>query len=236
MKRLKLILPLAAIVLSGTGVMAAEGDKSQTRPGRAEIIKQFDKNGDGVLDESERAAAREEFQRRGGQRGERSAAPPEGRRGGGMNRDDIIKKYDKNKDGQLDDSERAAAREAIMAQRGGQQRGGRPEGGGRGRGGFDREALMKEFDKDGDGQLNEAERQAAMTAMRERFQGQGRGPAGRPGGGPQMNREAMMKKFDKNGDGRLDETERAALREEFQNTGGEQRRPRPEGGKPKGSQ
>ena len=63
--------------------------------------------------------------------------------------------------------------------------------------------MMKQFDKDGDGELNEEERNAMRTAMRERFGGQGgerrrteggEGGAGAPrgsgaeGAGPRPNR------------------------------------------------
>lgn len=58
----------------------------------------------------------------------------------------------------------------------GGQGGGGP--GGQGGGGFDREAMMKRFDTDGDGQLSDSERQA----MRSQFQG-GQGGGGRPSGG-----------------------------------------------------
>lgn len=53
---------------------------------------------------------------------------------------------------------------------------GRREGGGERRGGggrMNREEMLKQFDKDGDGELSEDERAAMMTAMRERF-GEGR--------------------------------------------------------------
>src|SRR5688572_17580582 len=69
---------------------------------------------------------------------------------------------------------------------------GRPPGEGgerRGsRGGFNREEMTKQFDKDGDGELNEEERAAMRTAMRERLgSGQGgerrRGEAGEGGFG-----------------------------------------------------
>ena len=71
--------------------------------------------------------------------------------------------------------------------------------------------MLKEFDKDGDGQLNDEERQAMQETMRQRFGG---GAGGGPGmGGP--DREAMMKRFDANGDGELDDTERAAMREQM---------------------
>lgn len=84
--------------------------------------------------------------------------------------------------------------------------------GGPGPGGFDREAMMKEFDKNGDGELDEEERAAMRETLRQRF-----GASGGPGGGRgQMpNREELLKRFDKNGDGELDEEEREALRAEF---------------------
>jgi hypothetical protein len=80
---------------------------------------------------------------------------------------------------------------------------------GRGRsGGPNREELMKQYDKNGDGELDESEREAMRTALTARFGGQGRG-------GQRMDREEMLKRFDKNGDGELDESERAAMRESF---------------------
>jgi outer membrane protein assembly factor BamB len=58
-----------------------------------------------------------------------------------------------------------------------------------GPGGFDRDAIIKEFDKDGDGELNETERDAMRTEMQSRRGGPGRGgPGGEvagPGGRPQ---------------------------------------------------
>lgn len=80
---------------------------------------------------------------------------------------------------------------------------------------FNREEMMKQFDTNGDGELDETER----AAMRERF-GAGQQQGGQ-GGQPRFNREEMMKQFDTNGDGELDETERAAMRERF---GGGRRR------------
>lgn len=125
---------------------------------------------------------------------------------GGFNPEEMLKRFDKNGDGQLDDEERNAMRESLGGQRGAG-----------GPGGFNREEMMKRFDKNGDGQLDEEER----NAMRESFGGQ-RG-AGGPGG---FNREEMMKRFDKNGDGELDEEERNAMRESF---GGGRRGPGQDG-------
>lgn len=83
------------------------------------------------------------------------------------------------------------------------------------RGDFNSEEMMKQFDKDGDGKLDEGERDAMRSAMAARFAGGGR--AGRSGtnSGPRMDREEMLKRFDKNGDGKLDEEELAAMRESF---------------------
>lgn len=84
-------------------------------------------------------------------------------------------------------------------------------------GGFNPQDFIKPYDKDGDGKLNESEREAMTAAMAAR-------------------REEMMKRFDTNGDGELDETERAAMRQAFpgrQRGSGKQeggRGPRGEGG------
>jgi hypothetical protein len=72
--------------------------------------------------------------------------------------------------------------------------------------------MLKEFDKDGDGELNDTERESMRLAMQSRFGGQG---------APRGNREEMLKRFDKNGDGQLDEEERTAMREA---TGGDRQR------------
>ncbi len=114
------------------------------------------------------------------------------------------------------------------------QDGGRPEGKGpqpdrvRPEGGPDREArrdaLCKKFDADGDGTLNEAEREAARTAMKERM-GEGRD------GPPRPSKEMLRKRFDADGDGELSEAEREEARMAFQKHRGP-RGPRPEGDGP----
>jgi Ca2+-binding EF-hand superfamily protein len=71
-----------------------------------------------------------------------------------------------------------------------------------------REEVLKRFDADGDGTLNEAERQAMDAAMLKH--------RGRPGGpqGNRPSREEIMKRFDTDGDGELSESEREAMRAE----------------------
>jgi HlyD family secretion protein len=102
--------------------------------------------------------------------------------------------------------------------------GGAPGAGGGAPGGFDREAMMKQmlqqFDKNGDGKLDEEEQAAAREQGRQRFGQGGGGRAGGAGGaggmrGQMPNAEEMLKRFDKNGDGEIDEQEREAMRAEF---------------------
>ena len=115
----------------------------------------------------------------------------EGERGGGI-REAMIKKYDKNGDGKLDENERPSREEMqefFRAQLGGGQT--RPGGGQTrpGQGGRDaapqqnmRDAMLKKFDKNGDGKLDEDER-PSREEMQEFFRSQlGGGQGGRPGG------------------------------------------------------
>ncbi len=86
--------PLLTIILglglSGLLAQAAEGEaKPKPAPTLPDWVKKYDKNGDGKLDQEERAALQKDRQ------------------------DEMLKKYDKNGDGKLDDSER----QAMMAER-----------------------------------------------------------------------------------------------------------------------
>jgi len=130
--------------------------------------------------------------------------PGQGGRGGDNPREGIreamLKKFDKNGDGKLDEKERPSQEELhefFRAQLGGGQGRpgggqGRPDGGqGRpGQGGRDaapqqnmRQAVLKKFDKNGDGKLDEDER-PSREVMQEFFRSQlGGGQGGRPGGG-----------------------------------------------------
>ena len=133
-------------------------------------------------------------------------SPP---RGGGGDRDELrkqlLERFDKNNDGELDDDEREAARESF---RRGDRPGGAPRAQGRtsqqtnklgrssrggrgGRGGKgQRITLIPKFDKDGDGILNKAERTEARKYVIEQREGGDRGgrpqrPDGDRGGRPQ---------------------------------------------------
>jgi len=97
---------LVAGGLLAVSSVRAEEEKA-ARPSKEEIIKKFDKDGDGKLSEEERKAVGEAFKSRG-----RPGGPEAGNR---PNKDEIIKKFDKDGDGKLNEEERKAAMEAMKA-------------------------------------------------------------------------------------------------------------------------
>lgn len=185
MKFLKPLVPFAAVLaltLHGVAQDASTpvAPERGPQPNRVELIRQFDQDGDGVLNETERQAAREAAlqgrpQRPTAQTAERSAAA----------RAELAKRT------QLTTGSNAAAATAS-----------RPA--------IDRQAVLKEFDKDGDGQLSDSEREAAMQAMRKRLRSTDQRT--------QTNtaRDDILKRFDTNSDGQIDEAERTAAREAVQ--------------------
>lgn len=71
-----------------------------------------------------------------------------------------------------------------------------------------RQKVLQKFDKNGNGQLEPDEREAAKEAMQKRRE-QG-GGQGKEGAGPDPERrKKLLEKFDKDGDGKLSESERA---------------------------
>ena len=92
---------------------------------KAKFLAKFDKNGDGKLDDTEKAAARQAHEER------RKAAQA---------------KFDKNGDGKLDDAEKAAAKQAREEHR---------------------KTILAKFDKNGDGKLDDAEKATAKAARHE---------------------------------------------------------------------
>lgn len=85
----KLILCTMVLSLFGGAVAKAE-DAADGKKKKLEelILKKYDKNGNGKLDEDERAAMKKD-------------------------REEELKKYDKNGDGKLDETEKAAMREDL---------------------------------------------------------------------------------------------------------------------------
>lgn len=160
--------------------------------------------------------------------------------GGRGNREEMIKKYDKDGDGKLSENERAAMREDMKNRRGDKGKPNGDKGPDKGGAGYGErptpEQIVKKYDKDGSGELSASELEQLfkdqMERMRQRggmegrrpgndegFQGRG-GRGGPEGGGERPSREEMMKKYDTDGDGQLSEDERAKLREDMQNRRG----------------
>jgi hypothetical protein len=92
--KLKLALLISAPLVAGAATYAAAQGGA---PSRQTVIQKFDTNGDGVLDDAERANMRAAF-----------AAKRAARRQA------MLDKYDTNKDGTLEPAERAAMRNDLL--------------------------------------------------------------------------------------------------------------------------
>lgn len=144
-------LLLTAALLAVPAFAQNEMDPTETKPAgggkmkknHQEIIQKYDKNGDGRLDEDEKAAAHAMSRKEGA--------------GEGEGRKQMLKRFDKDGDGQLNEAERAEAKKAreMLEKNGG--------------GGKFREQVLKKFDKDGDGQLNDTERAEAEKFRAEQL-------------------------------------------------------------------
>lgn len=93
-------IALATMAAATFAASAQEGERPQRGPRQmpAEVVKEFDKDGDGKLSDEEAKAAREALQSR------REEA-----------RKKMLEKYDKDGDGQLNEEERAKMREDLEA-------------------------------------------------------------------------------------------------------------------------
>ncbi len=71
---------------------------------------------------------------------------------------------------------------------------------------------LKQFDKNNDGKLDEAERKAMREEIAKKGEGKKKGKRGGADAGKR--RAELLKKYDKDGDGKLNEAERKAMRED----------------------
>jgi len=180
-----LVLPLFAE--EGKGPPKGPGDGQGKGPGgpggdmarnpeefKRRLLEKFDANRDGVLSEQEQMQAQELMRRQG-------ITLPGMAPGGFPGGPEFLKKFDTNGDGQLSDQEKFAAQAAFQKSRGegggpavGREGAGRPNGGdGGSNGGVEgkpapdkRSALVKRFDTDGDGKLNDEEKAAAQAELK----------------------------------------------------------------------
>jgi EF hand domain-containing protein len=95
--KLKLALLISAPLVAGAATYAAAQGSA---PSRQTLIQKFDKNGDGVLDDAERADMKAAFAAK------RAA-----------HRQAMLDKYDTNQDGKLEPAERTAMRNDLLTQR-----------------------------------------------------------------------------------------------------------------------
>lgn len=75
-----------------------------------------------------------------------------------------------------------------------------------------RQKLLEKFDRNGNGQLDPDERDAAREAMQKRRDQAGVNSSGRSGTMDPQLRKKLLEKFDTDGDGKLSESERDAAK------------------------
>ncbi len=141
MKNLTKMLGLVCIGgLISISTAQAEDGKKKGRPDRAggedrrqKMLEKFDADGDGKLNEAEKAKLQKEIGKRPGGPGGRRPSPEQ--------RKKLLAEFDADKDGKLNEEERAKAR-AAMRERHGDRPGGPGDGKGHKKGGKkDGEAL-----------------------------------------------------------------------------------------------
>ncbi|MDA7899081.1 EF-hand domain-containing protein [Pirellulales bacterium] len=122
-------------------------------------------------------------------------------------KEEMMKKFDTNKNGTLDPEEKEKLRAEMQNRRGSKERKEwTPE---------QRAEMLKKFDKDGDGTLSETEKATLRSEMPNR-----RGDTGKKQRTPEQHAE-MLKNFDKDGDGELSEDERKEARQSMRSSRGD---------------
>lgn len=197
--------PFLSLLLGAATLIPAAGLAAEKDP-YDEIVKTYDRNGDGKLDEDEKVAAKEAMAMQGQKGPARKAleervakANPEQRakmlenlRARIEESPGQLRRFDKNSNGKLDDDEWATAR-AQFEQR--EKDAAKKAAASRGKEGAKlaevRGKMLQEFDQNGDGQLDEAERTAMAAANRARAEANPR----------------LLRRFDQDGDGKLNDRE-----------------------------
>ena len=199
---------------------AKKSDRQTDRPSRESIIKRFDKDGDGKLSESERSAARKALGTRSG-RGGNSQSQEDQQRQRRARYDAVAKNLrEQVKAGKITEEQ---ARERLGQLRKRMAQAGSPNGqsdrGGNSQSQEDQQrqrrarydAVAKNLrEQVKAGKITEEQARERLGQLRKRM-----AQAGSPNGQSDRSRgsrERLMKEFDKNKDGKLDEKERAALR------------------------
>lgn len=169
LRPLALLAAALTLATTATGTLHAApgaGAPHGGRPGRglpAELRQKYDANGDGQLDETERAALHADRQSgRITPPAHRGTGGP-GRHGAGGPPPEIVARFDANGDGQLDATEREALHQAVKSGEVAPPRHERRGGPGNVPPAI-REQVRAKFDTNQDGVLDEAERRAMHEA------------------------------------------------------------------------
>jgi Ca2+-binding EF-hand superfamily protein len=144
-----------------------------------ELLRRYDKNGDGKIDDDERADAKEVVMKEQIDRQmARSAALP-----GGLEqfRTQALEMFDKNRDGVMDEQERAAAQKFVNV---------------RDEAALNAAQLAKRFDRNGDGTIDTTE-QASIESFVAEIRALGASQA----------RSDLLRLYDRNSDGKIDPEE-----------------------------
>ena len=178
--------------------------KKSNQPSREAIVKRFDKDGDGKLNETERKAATAALRKQSGRESDRASESDPRRHRIATARKQISAAMKAGEITEKQGKERMAALKKRISQSDRANDKARPNSGGRERYAA---AAMKIKEAVKAGKITEAQGKERLAAYRKRM-GEGRGDSGRS----RQTREELMKRYDKNKDGKLDEDERAALR------------------------
>ena len=165
-------LAATALITASLNIVQAEDGKKpaakkNNRPSREAIVKRFDKDGDGKLNETERKAATAAVRKRNGRESDRSSESDPRRQRIETARKKISAAMKAGEITEKQAKKRMAALKKRISQsqsKSGNNRAKSDSDRSR-RGGDYRARLMKEFDKNGDGKLDEAERNAARKSL-----------------------------------------------------------------------
>ena len=176
------LITFVALILAGQDTISAQAPNQasdnqtqQRRERYQQVLQRFDANKNGRLDPDELAKARQAFQQR--QQQNRPMTNTPNQPANNTARQDknsqfyrqLLQRFDKNGDGRLSGDELQAARQARNQMQG-NQRGGQLAGRllfnlGIRKNRLDSSKLMSDFDVNGDGELNSAERRSAIQAL-----------------------------------------------------------------------
>ncbi len=104
-----IVLTVLGLVLNHCLLISASANEGKSRPENMRVLRMFDQDGDGKLNATELAKARDNYVNRAGPRDVNNLSPAVETK--------LRERFDANKDGKLDPNEVAKAREAFKEHR-----------------------------------------------------------------------------------------------------------------------